>query len=271
MQAMLAETVRSAVSADRLIRNDNWWASQKVDGHRLIVKVTPKQVRYINRNGDRYQHPVGTAVKQFFSNSTLWADKRWVFDGEYLPDTDTYWVFDIIESPFTNADTIYSERFQLLRRIFTRVGNDNVRVLPVHSNQDDKAQLLLDVHQNGGEGIMFRHVLSTYTHGRTDTLLKFKFTATADVEVVELRPEGRRSVSMQVYDNDGTPVPVGTVMVTDRMLDVLNPGDVIEVRYMYRGAQGKLYSPAFLRRRTDKPANQCSVDQLKPTDKGVLV
>ena len=118
---------------------------------------------------------------------------------------------------------------------------------------------------------MFRKFDSPYISDRSANLLKFKFTATADVEVVELRPEGRRSVSMQVYDNDGNPVPVGTVMVTDRMLDVLNPGDVIEVRYMYRGAQGKLYSPAFLRRRTDKPADQCSVDQLKPTDKGVLV
>lgn len=271
MQAMLAETVSGANHANTLIRDDTWWASQKVDGHRLIVKITSKQVRYINRNGDRYQHPIAKAVKQVFENTQLWAGKRWVFDGEYLPETETYWVFDIIESPFTTPEKPYWERHTILRRIFKRIETLNVRLLPVSTGPNEKAQLLLDVHQNGGEGIMFRKFDSPYISDRSANLLKFKFTATADVEVVELRPEGRRSVSMQVYDNDGNPVPVGTVMVTDRMLDVLNPGDVIEVRYMYRGAQGKLYSPAFLRRRTDKPADQCSVDQLKPTDKGVLV
>lgn len=266
---MLAESVRNANHADRLINDDEWFASQKVDGHRLVVDINPKRVRFLNRQGERYQQPVTAELKNLFGKNPMWGDSQWMFDGEYLPDDGVYWVFDMIQSPLLGEDASYEKRYELTEAIVAQVNkhSEAVRLLPVATSRGSKAALMVDVHRNGGEGVMFRKRNSLYHPGqRSRSLLKFKFVDTADVIVGALKPEGRRSVSMEL--NDGT--QLGSVATSDRVLETLAPGDVIEVRYLYLGVNGKLYQPAFLRKRNDKAANECVTNQLKPTNKGVL-
>lgn len=265
---MLAESVKDANQAAKLVDDPHWTASQKVDGHRLVLDINEKRVRFLNRNGDKYQHPIHPDLKAFTKNS-FWGANHWIFDGEYLPDQGVYWVFDTIKCPLFQDDAPYSKRREITEAIMQQVckRTNAIRLLPVASDKDAKAALMVDVFNSGGEGVMFRHRDSTYHAGqRSRSLLKYKYVDTADVIVDELSPGGKRSVSVKLAD--GT--ELGAVAVSDRTLAALNPGDVIEVRYLYLGANGRLYQPAFIRRRNDKTADECTADQLKPVNKGVL-
>ena len=121
----------------------------------------------------------------------------------------------------------------------------------------------------GAEGVVFKHRLAPYTHGRPATggpQLKLKFTATASCRVAAANA-GRRSVAVELLGDgggggDGRWVGVGNVTVPPNH-PVPARGDVVEVRYLYAYPGGSLYQPVYLGRRDDVAAAACGIDQLK--------
>lgn len=278
-KAMLAHAIHDVKDVITLVGDNDWAASQKVDGHRLMVSINDPSnkdpVRFLNRQGAAYRAPIHKDLIAFFTTQTdLWGDENWIFDGEYLPDEGVYWVFDLIASPMwdTEGRVPYSRRIETLQRIVALCDDVEARFkcLPVHTRSRDKAALVERVLSEGGEGVMFRKLDSVWTPMRSTNLIKFKATDTADVIVTEVRPDTKNSVAMKVYNTKGQQVPVGSVLVKAAMLNVLKVGDVIEVRYLYRGAGGRLVQPSFIRRRPDKIPSECHESQLRPTNKGVL-
>ena len=61
--------------------------------------------------------------------------------------------------------------------------------------------------------------------------------------------------------------PLALLSVSDSAIKV---GDVLEVRYLYTGANGRLYQPTILRKRDDKAMQECLTSQLKHVNKEVL-
>jgi ATP-dependent DNA ligase len=98
-------------------------------------------------------------------------------------------------------------------------------------------------------------------------MLKAKFTFTVDVVVHEVRAEGRNNCTYRLFDN-GTWVPAGSVSLEAR--PEVRPGDVIEVRALYASAEGLLYQPVMQRVRNDKSPTECTVDQLRYTDRTII-
>lgn len=265
IKAQLAESI-SLNQLPLFVPKTDWWFEQKFDGHRLLMHVQDSQVTPINRRGNVIKVPA--AVQSEFESGLF--EGEWVFDGELL--SDLYVVFDLLQVPDRiYVSTPYKMRRHMLDLImpvwqpYAVIQNEVARTV------EEKKSLVERVLEFRSEGLMVKQADSPYFPGlRTDTMLKCKFVKTADVVVTIVGRQGKNSVAMAVFDDDGNEVDVGACTVTSRTLSRLNKGDVIEVRYLYATEEHKLFQPAFIGFRTDKAPEECSINQLVQTDKGVV-
>ena len=92
------------------------------------------------------------------------------------------------------------------------------------------------------------------------TQLKFKFVESASFIVAAIN--GKRSVALALFD-EGIQVPAGNVTIPPNH-PIPQMGTVIEARYLYAHREsGSIYQPVYLGERSDIPAEDCTVDQLK--------
>lgn len=269
MKPMLARSV-GLHEIEAYLTSDNWVAQQKLDGDRVLIRVADGRVVPLNREGRQRSNPVPRKVLDQFKAFTG-LPGVWCFDGELMTD-GTLWLFDLPEaSGKVTAEDSYEFRYSVLER-FVAAGQwptaPCVRLLPVARSTEAKRKLYAELEERGAEGLVFRHLEGRYRQGkRSDMMRKAKFTNTADVIVHQVRADGRNNCTFRLFD-DGVLVPAGSCSLEARP-DV-NPGDVIEVRYLYASAEGLLYQPVMLRIRDDKSPGECTVDQLHYTDRTVL-
>lgn len=262
---MLAETITEA-QVELMLDSPRWAAEQKLDGHRVVFV----NGRPYNRKGEPFKQSMSNEVIEELSDpSTFLPGQTWVFDGEFLDGT--YHVFDLLDTPLDGVDmtTPFETRRRALESIFQVWKPFHVSLIGHAVTTHGKRDLLARVVEMGGEGVMFKELDAPYESGRTSAIMKYKLWESADVIVTGFHPEGKRSVKVAAFDGEEL-VGLGTVTMSDHNLTLVQPGNVIEVKYLYLGAQGALYQPAFLRVRGDKDPYECVVSQLKPVCKDVL-
>lgn len=266
MKPMLCGSM-SLCDIDRYVDDDQWVAQQKLDGDRLLVHVLDGKVTALNRHGVPRSNPVPAVVLRQFE---VFPDE-WVFDGELLT-TGELWLFDL---PFAAGLVVpeqpYGLRAAVLERMFTCGVWEPaacIRLLPTARSAAAKRTLVCQLQERGAEGLVFRHRDGLYRQGRRSELaLKAKFVHTVDVVVDRVRPEGRDNCTFRLF-RDGVLVPAGSCSLVGRPR--VRSGDVIEVRYLYASDEGLLYQPVMLRVRHDKTPLECTVDQLRFTDRTVV-
>src|SRR5699024_2813880 len=124
---------------------------------------------------------------------------------------------------------------------------------------DSKIKALSLLRNAGVEGMMLKQIDSVYEVGtRVKSCHKFKFVKSADVIVTETKTSPM-SASFAVYGHDGKLVPVGACSMIGK--PHVERGDVIEVNYLFWTGTN-LYQPRMMRKRTDKAARDCHLDQL---------
>lgn len=251
----------------KLVDDEDWSFEQKLDGERLMVACVDGQVVAFNRNGDAKPMPKFLVD---WATELDW-DGEWLLDGEYIDNQ--FWVFDMPLAPVEGyEEQPYSIRRQMLEGIADTFVSDRFKVLPYCVDPISKRKLMREVVDINAEGIMAKHLNAhEYLYGqRVPWMLKAKLWASAECVVSVVSPGGKCSVELQVY-HQGKPLNVGSCKVTDRVLATIQVGDVIECKYLYTTKSHKLYQPSFLRVRTDKPASECTLSQLKPVNKQILV
>lgn len=187
----------------------------------------------------------------------------WAFDGEMVGND--YYIFDMIDAPESILeDRTFMERHMMLQALIEEIQPNRVHVVPIYTETSTKLMALIELRNAGAEGVVFH-----YNHGLDRELkglavpYKFKFYQTVDCIVMQKSTDGKRVCEIGLFRGQDGLVSIGRVKVEYDQIDRMKGIDpVVEVRYRRVSEGNKLIEPVFQRIRTDKPAYQCTWEQL---------
>lgn len=263
---------------------------QKCDGIRALIVVSHAGVTFHTHGGRPLK---SSAASQWFKQieaellklySPAFTDFEVVLDGEIMIEDGHLHLFDLpylkIDESSSMPDAPFSYRRAYLESVFKTLesrGVTKVSVVRQARTEEEKRALAQEIFDNCGEGVMAKHLDSPYNEGeRVKHSLKVKFVRTADV-VVTARNVGestgqkggdKENAEFAVYDADGNLKPMGRCSMIGK--PDAQPGDVIEVDYLFVGTNGVLYQPRMMRARPDKTPEECTTEQFKTYSKTVL-
>jgi len=239
---------------EKYITDPEWCAQEKFDGRRrMVIKHSNGTIVGTNRKG--LCIPISKELEDEVANSSGFPGS--IIDGEDMGDH--IMIFDTI-----STNIAYQHRMENLSTYFQ---NNNLKILklvPTAWTLAEKRKLIARLIKNNAEGIVFKNINSFFQPGRPHSggnQLKFKFVATATVQVVKTNPT-KRSVTVAVYDLQGTKIEVGNVTVYPNQT-IPTPGAIVEVRYLYYFRGGSLFQPVLLGERDDMGLEDCTLSQLK--------
>lgn len=252
---------------------------QKIDGIRAMLRIRSID----NKLNIAMLGGAGTPLKSTTAKPTADLITNWAntvfkpngnydiaIDGELIGDT--YWAFDLVRSPKSNEHTPALRRYELLQAVTERLPNHpNFRVLPAYTDAKQKLDIVDAIRSNGGEGILIKSNHSPYQWGeRVRHSLKVKFTHTVDCIILNRNTGGpdKQNATLGITNTNGNIDILGNCSMIGK--PDAQPGQVVEVKYLYVGAGGKLVQPTLLRIREDKTPNECTIDQLSFVNKTVL-
>lgn len=252
---------------DLLLDDDRFALEPKYDGVRTLVVIDAAGVRLTNRTGaplaaastNKHRAPLIAAFE------AMGFKGDWVFDGELLDD-GVLIVFDLPQARsdagyvFTNSSSTYEDRREVLERLAEMAdwGSPGSLVrLATQVRGSDKRVLHDTILETGGEGAMLKRLDARYEERRTKTAgFKVKFCRTVDVIIGDTFIDGKENASLLLA--------CGAEIAHCSLIGKppVKPGDVVEVKFLYVGANGRLVQPRLMRVRGDKAAADCTADQL---------
>ncbi|MGD0140089.1 MAG: WGR domain-containing protein [Tepidisphaeraceae bacterium] len=237
--------------ADRLIKDDAWWAQEKFDGKRVLICKEDNKVTGINRQGLVIDLPV-PIVKAVQRLDT----RRCLLDGEAVGDT--FIAFDLLqEATLELAAKPYQVRYAHLVDLVDSTPSDSIRYAQTATTRAQKLTMLDRLRKERKEGIVFKRHSASYIPGRPASggdQFKLKFTATASA-IVAGANGSRRSVKLELLDGSRR-IGVGNVTIPpNHPIPAVN--QIVEVRYLYAYPGGSLYQPVYLGKRDDVGAEAC--------------
>jgi len=243
---------------DAVLRDPDFWAQEKKDGRRLLVRKDGKDVMGINRSG------LAVGLPEAIVKAVLRIEGAFVLDGEGVGEV--LHVFDLLTLEGKDLRGLpYVDRLKALDSLFEKVDGKikALAVVETARGEETKRILFENVKRAGKEGMVFKHCAAPYTPGRPNKgghQLKYKFLASASCMVAKVNLQ--RSVALELL-NGKTKTAAGNVTIPPNA-DIPKPGSIIEVRYLYAHKQsGHLYQPVFLGLRDDLSLKDCTVQQLK--------
>lgn len=247
---------------------DTFAWEQKVDGQRVLVHVDGNSITPVSRDGGYKRTHWSEAMASEFRKLT----GQWIFDGEIIQGT--LYLFDLPCGNGVTPATPYAERRAELARVYKKWKPFGVKLLPTYTDLESKVALYRTLITNGGEGIMVKHMDAPYLIGKRSTKnRKAKFVNDVDCLVTDLRRGGKSNIVVSAYDSDKL-IEIGEVSALTGDKDRIKVGDVVVVQYLYattnKEGNPRLYQPTYPKIRTDKAAEECSVEQLVYSNKEVV-
>jgi ATP-dependent DNA ligase len=284
IETMKFEWVEDPQMVEALLCDSQVVAEQKMDGTRGMAELRyGKEPSMVSGNGNPLKH---TAATQHLPG--IWEALRSVMelmspgdlvllDGEVMIHTGQFHVFDVPYAQWRGARVAEpTDPFRTRRRVGEQllhgpvfVDHSVVSMVPQAKGELGKRDLLDRCKEQGVEGVMFKHLESTYLPGeRTRSVLKVKFVKTCDVVVLERNSGGAKNAVLGVrVASSGDVVCVGACSMIGK--PDAQPGDVIEVAYLYWTGTS-LYQPRMVRIREDKQPEECTLDQFRPYSREVV-
>ena len=254
----------SEAEALALLSHDDWAAQEKMDGERRAAHAEQGQAIGANRNGLIVPLPQALADELHRIDAQHGAIR---VDGEIIGEI--LYVFDL---HIARGECLHALPWiERLRRAEIAVaGCQSLKVVPVAVTTAEKHALWNRVKAAHGEGLVFKRMNSLVTAGRPNTggdWLKFKFTESASCAVMAIS-SGKSSVKLGLLERHNPLIqglrwiPVGNVTIPSNQ-PMPEPGDIVEVEYLYAYPGGSLYQPIYHGKRSDVDIAACSMEQLK--------
>jgi bifunctional non-homologous end joining protein LigD len=239
------------------ITNREWWAQEKFDGRRVLIRRQGEQITGINRQGLVIDLP-----EPIISAARSVPSQQWVMDGKAVGDVLI--AFDLLEWACVDLrNRAYTERFKALAALVPAAATASIRLAETAATTFAKRAMFQRLSAQKREGIVFKRRAAPSAPGRPASggdWLKFKFVATASC-IVATANVGKRSVAIDLLDGHRR-VAVGNVTIPPNALIPVTDS-IVEIRYLYAYRGGSLYQPVYLGPRTDLTHQDCRLDQLK--------
>jgi len=261
----------------RLMNDPAWVLQQKLDGARVLAHLgTGDGPIFRQRNdGPMKFAAVAQHLRAIHADiERIGFQTPVILDGEVIPSTGVFHVWDMILPDA--MDLPYANRLLHLRRTLGSHKLDRVQEVTTMMGSGPKNDLYQRLLSAGAEGAMLKHLDNLYRPGdRVDDAVKVKFVKTAEVIVLEVnRPDARHgSARLGAYRTGANAemVEVGACSLIGK--PHVEPGDVIEIQYLYNSGtdlKPTMYQPRMTKVRPDKAAEDCTIAQFRPYSREVL-
>jgi bifunctional non-homologous end joining protein LigD len=241
----------------RYLADARYWAQEKFDGRRILVRRAGDTVTGVNRLGLSTGLP-----KSILDHARGLGTEGWLIDGEAVGDN--LYVFDLLESSGLDLRSRpYLDRLGALAALCGGGPGAPIRLVETATSTAAKRAMLGRLREENKEGIVFKRQDTPHSPGRPargGDWLKLKFTATASCIVAGINA-GKRSVAIELINGRGR-ARVGSVTIPVNA-PIPAAGQIVEIRYLYAFPGGSLYQPVFLGQRDDVQLSDCTVSRLK--------
>jgi ATP-dependent DNA ligase len=251
--------------AQLLLKSPEWLLQRKEDGVHMHAEIEAGTIRAIFARSNRAltlpPHVESSLLKMFPAGSAI--------TGEVIPTQDRAVLFDLLRLEGIDLRPIPTERrYSALAECWNITDpSKHVEVVECAITVPDKVKLYAQLRAEGAEGAIFKKRDAPYGQGRPatgGTMRRRKFRKRMDV-ILMRRRDDRRSFEIYVY-SDTALHNLGSVSA-HTFYDQLQPGGVAiaECEYLYSGPPPgyHLVQPTIVRLRNDKPAAECTLDQVQ--------
>lgn len=237
---------------DRYLNSDLWVAQEKRDGQRRPVF---HRDTVFGGNKNCFQVALTVELTSVLARLPV----NTVLDTEQIGGT--VYVFDAIESAGKSLrDLAYSERLPHMYALVAQLGEQQcVVAVETAVGASAKRALYERLRAERAEGIVFKKIQSAYGCGFNDSQVKIVFFESCTVQVVA-HHKSKRSISVQGFDKDGSPDPLGWITVPTNF-PMPKVGDLVDTIYLYRVKN--LVRTIYRGIRTDQTLASCSTVNLK--------
>lgn len=249
-----------------LYDNYDIWLQIKHDGERRGVLCSPDEFLGSNRKG--LKTPLAKSITEDLARFYGASRMSEILDTEDMGDYVV--IFDILASMEDTA--VFRQRADALKTFRSQAHALRLTNLIVDEpyqppSKGDMLTFIIDARNAGEEGVVIRDGNSVYTPGKPNSggpAWKLKFYEDATCRVSSRHPT-KRSVSLELWDKQARKagwIHVGNCAIPANK-PIPDPGDLVEIRYLYAYEGGSLYQPQFKGVRTDVDVSAAETSQLK--------
>lgn len=280
----LTDVGSSPSDVEQYLASPNWILQQKFDGTRIQAQWNGTSIFFSNNGIDGCGHAaaklklplVAAELYPLFAAFT----EPVTIEGELLIRTGEFVVWDLLigDDPAQWGTT--AERYNKLAGLLSAPDSslELVKLSPTAWLESEKREMWERINVAGVEGAVSKHIDSEYVPGvRSGFWVKHKLCVRADLVVLTaqrtFKPENPTvmktgSAQLGVYENgELRPICSASLIGKDPTIE---PGDVVEIEYLYREPGGGLVQPRIKFKREDKAAEDCDTEQFRPYSREVV-
>jgi bifunctional non-homologous end joining protein LigD len=238
--------------AGQYILSPDFCVQEKRNGkHRLIVRDGNALSCY-NRDAEQ----VGVDKKFGFLLDTK-LPLQYAIDVE-VESREVYILDVLLSKNISVVGLPYKDRLaEALMTFDGRVGG--LSVVESTFGTEDKMERCQQLAKANAEGVVFKDLTAAYREGRREQHHALKFWKTLDAVVIGPSAKGHDSVDLGLFANGQIKRICGSSLIGK---GIIASGDVVEIKYLYGTRERHAVQPTILRKRDDKPAVRCTMDQL---------
>lgn len=252
----LPTDIRNEETINEMMRSEEWILQQKYDGENRQISSDGTTVKGINKRGIFVPLPVSLADAFSKVPSPFLGSGEIIGEKLYLFDVQEYGGKDLRSLPFI-------ERHAFVEKAASDAGG-NVVAVECAVSYEDKKKLVESIKSKEEEGVVFKKANAPFASGKLSptaaTQFKWKFTEDCTVRVSAVS-KTKRSVSMEIDDENKNPIPLGSVTIPLNQ-EIPNKGDLISVNYLHLFEGGSLFQSTYKGVRVDCDGPD-SLDQFK--------
>ena len=239
----------------RYCPDPRWGYQEKFNGEYRTICKDSNGIHDFNRNGDPAKGLPSDLIAAL-KNHPL---HQFVIAGELVGNRSLKLFDALILGDVNYAADAYQVRET---RYHMEFDGYSKLIAPVYTarTMETKAQLVIQLLEEGAEGVIVRDMTASYVEGKSGQHLKVKFWKTLDAVVIGPDPKGHHSVRLGCFDDlTGTLHEVCGAKILD-----FHPkkGDVVEVKYNKGTRNMHIMEIHMERIRSDKRPAECLLSQI---------